>query len=354
MSINLSALFATELAKKITIPSKQSISFEKGYDVKGINKFKNSQVLAKKVLQPETVVQLNSTPFKIDIDEYKNPHSTDNPTGDYKAAYRLSRLADAIPELSTYYSSSLNSTEKIWGNIVHYATTQSGYTQKILSEAQLKYSLSKLAGMGGVPEDWLPVYTNPSNWYDIVEDENNLIKMEIDTVNGETSNNDFLILNGGKAVSLNTINKDNNQSPTSFNPNTTITKIRIDVLRVDFLRPWLNFEIFNLQDWKIDGLHKGYYSSGRLNINDGIIPLIPKSMLIGTKISLDGNFHKNDIDMMADYMTMANNLSIGPFLLGTNKQCFDIKKKNLNTTITSNVKQVVGYISQLVPLSPHA
>jgi hypothetical protein len=360
---DLSALFAAELSKKTegkaNYPIEKTIRQIEKPTYRGIRKltgFENRGLVTLTQMptppKPETILQLNSTPFAIDVNQYRNPHSADNPTGDYKAAYRLTRLADPIPELSTYYSSSLQSAENIWGNIVNYATSQSAYTKNLLNEAQLKYNTSKMVGMGGFIDDWFPVYAIPSNWFDIVGDEKNLMRMEIDMINGDTYNDDFLIVNGGKAISLNIISKGKGQSQINLNPNTTIKKIFVDVLRVDFIRPWLNFEILNLRNWKIDGLEREYYSNGNLDENNGIFPLVTKSMLIGAKISFEGDFDPHDINLLSKQTAKRNNLSIGPFLLNTSEQCLDINNTKQNTIITSSIKQIIGYISQLIPESP--
>ncbi|MBW6411684.1 hypothetical protein [Clostridium weizhouense] len=306
---------------------------------------KNNMV--EKITTPKTILQLNSTPFSIDVNEYSNPHSSDNPTGDYRAAYRLSRLADPIPELETYYTDSLNSSEKVWGNIINSATTENQYILSLLSKSQLDYNTSQMSGMGGIPNSWLPVEIIPSNWYELVKDESKLIKMEIET-SSNAENKDFIIINEDKGISLNIINMNNSKSEINLNSNTTINKIYINVLRGDFIRNWLNFEILQSSQWNIDGLEKGYFSTGDIYENKGIFPLIIKSILVGTKVTFEGNFDEKDIDVINKYK-INNSLSIGPFLLNTETEDVVVHEKKL---LTSNVIQVIGYISELIPLCP--
>jgi|GEM_PF-5499718 len=71
-------------------------------------------------------------------------------------------------------------------------------------------------------------------------------------------------------------------------------------------------------------------------------------MLMGTQITFKGNFNKNDIDAILKHQS-DKSLSIGPFLLNTETQNVVVKEKNI---LTSNARQIIGYISQLVPLSP--
>lgn len=48
-------------------------------------------------------LQLNRFPVVIDLDNYRNSHSSDNPTGDYRAAYRLYELSDEASQLTTFF-----------------------------------------------------------------------------------------------------------------------------------------------------------------------------------------------------------------------------------------------------------
>ncbi|MFI8379185.1 hypothetical protein [Leeuwenhoekiella sp. NPDC079379] len=344
---NLSDLFAAEFVKKTQV--KPEFTFNK--------KISNLRTSVEQSTKPQlidtvkTILQLNAVPFAIDISQYKNAHSPDNPTGDYKAAYRLSRLADSVPIVTTYYTPSLNSTEKIWENLIYGASTNAKYTNHLLSKAQQNCDTSKLVDMGGGLSGWLPVYTKPSNWYTLLDDEANLIDMEIDMVNGDTSNSDFLIVRGDKAISLDIIKQDSTQKIT-FHKETQIKKINLKVLCVEFIRPWLDFELFSLKNWKIEGLNSGYYSTGTLTNNQGIFPLVTQSMLIGTKINLEGTFNKNDLELIKSQITKKNHFSIGPFFLNTNNQKATINEVGYTTQIKSSLTQVIGYISNVVPTAP--
>ncbi len=299
-------LFTAELSKKIS-PSK-------GKQRRSIS---------------STVLQINRIPHIIDLNYYKNPHSADNPTGNYAAAYRLYSLADEAPELTLPFFSGMNSIKSIWGNIVNSATSEEISVINLLANAQEDFKNSKMSGMGGVPEDWYPVYARPFNWYELILDKNNLTRIEVNSFNEQDPF--FWSTDSSAQISL--------------NPKTVLDKIYIDVLVVNFIRPWLNFEVFQ-SDWKIKGLRKGYYSNGSLRENSGIFPLVTKSMLVGTNASIEGKFASEDMNILSSQK--ANNLSFGPVSLNGGT----INKEENKTFVSSTVTQVVGYISQLIPLCP--
>jgi hypothetical protein len=75
-------------------------------------------------------------------------------------------------------------------------------------------------------------------------------------------------------------------------------------------------------------------------------------MLIGSKVSIEGNFHQRDMDIMSEHKRNSNSLSFGPFLLNTSHQPVDVKETKDHMLVTSDIKQIIGYISQLIPASP--
>jgi len=235
--------------------------------------------------------------------------------------------------------------------LIHGATSTISYTQYLLSQAQNTFDTAKLSGMGGILESWYPVYAKPSDWYALIEDENNLIDLEIDMRQKDSTNDGFITLNNNDSFSWKSVNTNNEVTEDkALHNRTNIGLIKLKVLRVDFVRPWIDFEIFNQKTWKIDGLEKDYFSNGTTQGNKGVFPLITSSMLIGTKVQIEGNFDSSDIDMIQ--ATKGENLSIGPFLLNNSAMTAEVAKKNEKTTITSNVKQIVGYLSKIIPEAP--
>ncbi|WP_166924279.1 hypothetical protein [Flavobacterium poyangense] len=302
----------------------------------------------------QVLLQLTAIPIIIEIDKYRNAQSSANPSGSYRAAYQSALLSDAVPLLSPDYIDSLNSVSKIWGNIVNTANTSSEYTQQLFEEAKNTYNLSKLSGFGGIPENWFSVLTIPYDWCDLLDNDANLTEIEIDVINGDTDSKDFLVLNGDSSVSWKIYDSNETCTEIPLHTNSMITKIHLKVLRVDFYRSWLNIEILNTQEWKIDGLEKGHFSNGTLIGNTGSFPLIPQSVLIGSEVKITGDFHPEDLNIIADSKASDGTVFMETFALkDMTTTPFNAEGADQNTvTLTSNVKQVLGYISRLVPECP--
>lgn len=300
---------------------------------------------------PQVLLQLNSTPFIINTEEYKNAQSASNPLGDYKAAYRFSLLADVIPILSPNYVSSMNTLSKIWRNLINSMNTENSFTRSILEDSITNFKSAKMAGIGGIPEDWYNVVASPTNWCELLENEKNLLPLEIDLMNGDDEQKEFLVLNNQSGWNWKIISENSN-TETPINRNSAITKISMNVLRVDFYRSWLDFELLNSPAWKIDGIDEGYYSSGKLDNNDGIFPLIPQGFLVGNNIKIEGEFSKEDLNLISESQDIGQTLSLGSLMLQNKDVLVDIVQENDKTILSSKTNQIIGFISRIVPLSP--
>ena len=348
----LSELFAAELSKTPQLHGPQSPArvrgLRAGHQTLVSAPGTASAEAAREAREPKTIVQLNSLPFAIDVNQYSNPHSSSNPTGSYQSAYRLSSLADAIPQLTVYYGGSLGTVHKVWGRLLNSANATSEYTADLLLDAKTAFKNSRMAGMAGFPEDWYLVTAQPENWYDIAKDDAHLIPIEIKMSSDAEGHDDFISLDAQEGQ-LGW--KVGGSSPISLNPATTIKSIRLKVLRVDFKRPWFDYEIFQQRDWSIKGVGQGHYSSGKLKDNDGVFPLITIGMLIGSKVSIEGDFAKEDLKVLRDQS--GQELSLGPFLIKSADAPLKMSRGSAQgTVIDSNIRQIIGYLSNLVPLSP--
>lgn len=314
----LYSLFASELTRKL--PSLNPVGVAPR--TRGLSGSQPSQ----------NKLQLNRFPIIIDLDYYRNSHSSDNPAGDYHAAYRFYELSDEASRLTTFFEG-VHSVSSVWGGIINSAVSDNGYVCNLLTQAKDSFRLSRMYGMGGVPEDWYQVNAQPSNWYDLVLDSDNLTRIEIDPHNLE--------------VTLRWDMDDNREQ--SLGSGSSIKRICMDVLNVEFVRPWLRRELFEA-GWGIPGIDRGYFSTGNMNCNDGILPLIPQSMLVGTNLSIEGDFSENDLAVLAD--RSIGKLSIGPFAVSTCDTPVEVNGEQMQLKISSKTTQVVGYISYGVPLCP--
>lgn len=276
------------------------------------------------------ILQLNISPFSLDIEKYVDPRSPSNPNGNLLSLLAFRNLVDLIPSFTRDYNSTGKSLEETYGLIVNSATTISPFTAQVIGNAQTDYVENTFADMDGTSGEWRPVYAVPDNWYNAPQDD---LFQETDfdsflenfTILGQLKKEDFQWRQG-------------NSTPKKLDDRSKIQSIKFKFLIVNLVRPWLNTVLFDTNNWKIEGQSEGFCSSGRIDNNNGIIPLIPTGLLIGSEAEISGDFTIDDKSMLDSVESRNESLSLGPFVL-----------KNQNTTPTLNV---YGWISLLTPFSP--
>jgi len=322
---DLSNLFATALSLE---PTASSLKPSRGQS-RGVPPITDSR----------PVLQLNSIPSVIDLVKYKDAYAADNPDGDYLAAYRFRALSNQIPTFTRYYGLSGNTVEKIWGNLVYGAEALSPATQLLLSEAQDTFDNYKLSNLSGIPDPWRPVGAWPPTWYDLIDDAP-LLHLDLD---GQAlSTDEFNII--GQEDQLVWKTQGNSAEIAG-----QVQRISLKILKVSLLREWLDFQLLSSGDWRMP-YREGYYSSGNLNSNDGIFPLLPTNVIVGTEVTVEGDWMAADRRIIESHRQQGIPLSLGPFPL-------NVGKSNALTidsagTIRSKVAHIVGYISALVPFTP--
>ena len=288
------------------------------------------------------IVQLTSMPEILNLSEYRDPISSFKPNGNYDSAYSLYALANRVPSVSPFFQENGHSLADLWGGLVYGAASETiDSTSITLSEAHRKFILSKKSGRAGFPDDWHLVETKPYNWYDLLLEEH-MITLDIDLQNNIYSSKDtqFLTIDGMQSLSWMVLNKKGKWSSKPIQRGTKIQKLQVKVLKVDFNRSWLVNEVFE-RTWKINGLKRGYYSSGNLKGNTGVLPLIVGSMLVSTGTIMHGEISKKDKEVLEG----ASAVALGGFVLEQNE-------KSQQEFSLPKTACVVGYISRLVPLAP--
>lgn len=131
----------------------------------------------------------------------------------------------------------------------------------------------------------------------------------------------------------------NQELPTkSDTGNSSGFSISFKCCRVNIDRPWLKYALLNMKNWYMAGTPLGQYSSGVMDPNPGIFPLLPIAFIAIRDLTIEANWSQEDL------ATIKDAVSFGPFSIE-------------NGSITSNkieVKglQIMGWISKCTPVLP--
>lgn len=282
--------------------------------------------------ETKPILQLSRFPLTIDINQYKNALSASNPEGDLRPLFEFRQLVDPIPEFDQMYIASTSSTEMLYSMILNGANIlpDSHFAASVINNSRKIFEATFFSNMDGTPGEWRPIYAVPDDWHSA--DDNRFKSLTIDLRNMDPSTS-FEVISGNEK--LNWILDGNTEK--SLDPNTQIASIEMKYMLVGLHRPWFNPLLFQTRGWYISGENAGFCSSGSMKSNDGVLPIIPASILIGKQTVINASWNKEDQSIIDSYQASGKPMHLGPFLVSTSE---------------SNILQIIGWISELIPFSP--
>ena len=305
---------------------------------------------------PEPVILLNRFPIILNPSDYANPLSTANPTGDLRSLWRFRQLVDPLPQYASYYTASSLSTETAYVEIVGGAVAKdaSPFVTSILADAQRAIQDQTFANMDGTPGRWRPVYAVPDDWYNAFKS-NKLNHLNLD-LSGLTLSAAALagppaaaepikpfitrvrdtplvrriVGNAPVAPAVAPVAATPKVNPLlwkviaankptqtiSFDAGSKVNSAQVNYLMVSLTRPWFNMMVFKTGGWYLDGQETGFCSSGK-NDGNGIMPLIPSSLIIGTSAAITATWSNKDAQLIASATAAKQQLFLGPLPINT-------------------------------------
>ncbi|NEQ47805.1 MAG: hypothetical protein F6K00_31465 [Leptolyngbya sp. SIOISBB] len=278
------------------------------------------------------ILQMNPVPTGIDVEKYANARSSSNPNGSLTTLYAFRNLVDSIPNFTSSYIPSGKSLEDIYGLIVSSATsrTDDSFVVNTISEAQRDLSENTFSDMDGTLGVWRPVYAVPENWFSPRQN-------DFQKISWKELTEQFAMIGQSNTADMQW--RIGDSAPQPLNANSRIESIQFEYLIVNLTRPWLSEALFRTNGWFIPGQAEGFCSSGQLDRNDGILPLLLTGLLVGRKVKINGIFNQDEQSILTMASEGSNHVSLGPFVLDS---------ENEDTT----TPHILGWISSLVPFSP--
>lgn len=240
-------------------------------------------------------------------------------------------------------------------------TYAEGVKGTVAREKEFFASSAQTSDMG---REWHLCSAYPSDWY---ENDNMYTGIKIDG-NSMKDSKSSKYLNMGADTSLNvgifsgSASGEHKEDESHKDTETNVTGIQMDVAAVRIERSWMNETLFALDGWKIAGQKKGHISDGTFiteegkKHNEGIMPLIPKYMLVARNVTLTGNFSKTLQDQMSKETTADTSIGVGPFKIKghveTGESTENVEANCDQASITIATPQIIGYISSIVKMSP--
>lgn len=124
--------------------------------------------------------------------------------------------------------------------------------------------------------------------------------------------------------------------------------------RVNFNRPWMLKSLLELSGWTLPGQAAGSLSSGTLENNPGIFPLLPIGFIAIRDLRIQASWGKSDRALAAQATSDKETLGFGPFALsGHYAESLQSYKSSFDgTTISAPGLQILGWINLVLPYAP--
>jgi hypothetical protein len=317
---------------------------------------------APRATQVKPVFQMSALPLTVNPASYANPVTNSNPRGDYKSLFAFRALVDPVPGFARYYTPVAgSSTELLWGDLINGASVsgEATYVRQVLGKAQQLFSTQLLSNLGGVPGEWRPVYATPEDWFDF-SIPGRFQDIEIDLGSPDSAGAAFATIGGNTlGPQLNWVIAQSGSRPTAMrlDPKTNLKKLRFKALAVSLTRPWFDFSILKVNGIYLQGQDIGLYSSGQLDGNDGVLPLLPSNFLLAKDIEIEADWAPTDLQVVAHAQQNDARIALGQFALSSGESSAagsPYTANFANGVVSSSAVQLVSWISTLVPLCPRS
>lgn len=139
-------------------------------------------------------------------------------------------------------------------------------------------------------------------------------------------------------------------------------RVSFEYTLVTIRRPWMIFPLLGTSGWNLQNLYKkGAISAGVRNVERQLrsaMPLLPTGFVVARNIQVKADWAKSDYDYLRTKTSGGGSVGIGPFQIGGS-----YSNTHTSQTFTSSFAgasiivpgvQIIGWISQLVPLCPPA
>lgn len=296
------------------------------------------------------ILQISEVPGLIELKDYENSYSLSNPNGSYTKLQNFSRFANVIPEFTEYYWASNQSVDHLYKTLVQnaVASPDAGAVASVISDARQTFEGSGISSMDGSGISWHPCYADPDNWY---SSDATLLDLNIDFSNEEEmKEKGFAFVGGGSQAIPTTLNVQTDADRSCYTVGNKHIKLKYQIVHLQ--RPWLDTQIFSLSNWTVPGFPAEYYSSGSLEKNTGKMALIPNAFILIHQVLMSGEMKGEEQCALEKGISDNADVSLGPIQLSSGSDSSSLQTTVNDGVVEVNGHQILGWISELVPLSP--
>ena len=133
-------------------------------------------------------------------------------------------------------------------------------------------------------------------------------------------------------------------------------KVRVDLIQVPLVRPWMDALLFKNRSWRLSNPNEQLSNGLAPPATRGTLAIYPTSMIIARNLEVELDMTSTQNSAFASQTTMAGSVGWGPFSLRGNYSKASASSSHDFKSTTSGLAcsgmQVLGFVNAVVPLCP--
>jgi len=237
----------------------------------------------------------------------------------------------------------------------------------ILEQDQQMYAQQALtSNTPGLPS-WHLSYGTPTNWMDPAATGFTQFKLDTSNLN-QTASSRFTSFGGGASFNYGlwsaSASAEHSSTDQQSHMDATNISLSFELGVIQVYRSWLDGTLFSMGGWTMGAAFpKGKISTGDLTTaktggTQVPLPLIPTAVIVARNIQITGNWSTQDQSHIAEATSGSASVGWGPFAISGHYQNSSSQDAFSSTVQNGSIKvpglQVIGWLSQIIPLSPPA
>jgi hypothetical protein len=228
----------------------------------------------------------------------------------------------------------------------------------VIAAAQLTMK-SSMASSTGDGSAWYFTYPIPANFAD--QSATGFSQLTLKSTDlEETASAQATAWGGGAAASWGlwsgSASASSNHAENHSSMQASEFQLTADIAVVRVFRPWLNDQIFKMQNWYVEGQQAGGISSGKLGSATALLPLIPVGFVVARNVAITADWTTEDKKHVEDAIATKASVGWGPFSVSGNYSHSSSSDYHASTfdggTLNIPGIQIIAWISEITPYSP--
>ncbi|MDY6932560.1 MAG: hypothetical protein SVJ22_11685 [Halobacteriota archaeon] len=266
----------------------------------------------------------------------------------------FSVLSNYAPPLDTVYESGGQMLSDVYGSIVNNAEPTGSILPPQFNEAKEKYK--------DASGNNFPAQAFPPNWWST---QTPFESISIDSNDLHTDDKSFWTRVDGKTkfdlgIFSTKADVEGKVHYTKLSTETKNLKLQTEIAGIQVIRSWYDGQILSLNDWKVPGVSRNGYSTGKIeSSNKGSFPLLTTKAVLIRNLSIIADWGDEQTKTIDADLKASVEFGLGPFKFKGTVDIGPYHKKTYNSTFEhgelktpKDITYLQGFVCEIIPACP--